>query len=375
MACGSDDMCPSALRHGDGDLYPEVPSPRRVTISRPPDSTAGSKRDPDRADGGVKAKREKAFSPVLWVVAWGLGGGLALWLYFQLAGLLKIVLECQGWRFGVALVLFLIPVAALSWVSVRFWTLFRKLPNRKQVRGDLHTSDVARKEELKRLLKQYMEDLRGNGKYVDIFKSEDRQKVTECIGRMCDDLRYSDAGGWIDDFNHFQECQEVRAHEVVKTYCRLVALKTAACPWKAVDMIIVLVNLTLMVESIARVYNRRVSRGGAFRLLCHWFANIYISGELGAITEHASDKVADWLTGGDGARSGMEAGAPAAEAAAGQAPGGADLFSTSLPVLSRFAGKAAEGAINAFLAYRMGKRAIGEFRFFVQSDEAGAAGE
>ena len=381
MAYDSEDICPR-LRSDDEDLYPKHPPPNYVSISRQPDVAAGSKNDHDRANSGAKTKRGKTFSPVLWVIKWGVGGGLALWLYFQLAGLFRIVLECQGgWRY-VALVFFAIPIIVLLYVAVRSWLIFRKLPRREQVRGDLSVSDVAKKEELKDAIKPYIDGLRKKENYAAVFKSEDRQKVSECISRLCDGSRYSDAGGWIDDFSRFQKDQEGRAYEVVKTYCALVALKTAACPWKAIDMIIVFVNLTLMVEEIARVYNRRVSRGGAFRLLCHWFASIYISGELGAITEQASDKVAEWMMGGDGAKSGLRAGTAVAEATADQVSQGVadgvanggmfesltSVFSASIPVLSRFAGKAAEGAINAFLAYRMGKRAIEEFQFFVQTN-------
>ena len=144
-------------------------------------------------------------------------------------------------------------------------------------------------------------------------------------------------------------------------------------------MVIVFVNSTLMIEKIAKVYNRRVSKPAALKLLCRWFMNIYISGELGAITENAahraSDKVAEWLTNGDSPNVGV----PIAEAAADQvaddvansvSDGGAaeslaGVFTASLPVLSKFVGKAAEGAINAYFAYRMGRRAIDEFRFVV----------
>ena len=376
------------LRPADGDLYPKQPSPRWVAISRPPDFAAGNKNDADHLDGEANVEQEKTASPVLSVITWGLVGGLALWLYFQLVGLFKTVLEYHGWRLAVASVLFAIPIVVLLFVAIKAWKAFRKLPNRKQVRGDLCTNDISKKEELKGRLKQYVDDLQKNKNYASIFKSEERQRVLERINRLSCDSLYSDAGGWIDDFKQFHKDQEDRAYEIVKTYCKLVALKTAACPWKAIDMVIVFVNLTLMVEKIATVYNRRVSKGGAFRLLIHWFANIYISGELGAISERASDKVADWLTSGDGVKRGVEAGASVAEVAAEQAAGSASaavttseqisdgaigeslagVFSASLPILSRFVGKAAEGAINAYFAYRMGKRAIEEFQFFVQSD-------
>ena len=370
----------TTLRPGDNDLYPEAKPLEYVTVSRPPDFKAGEKPDADYANciNEPKEERENLLSsPLLTVLGWGLGGGLSLWLYFQLAGLFKFVLECQGWRFWAALVIFCIPIMALTYAAMRFWQVFRKLPKRDQVQGDLDTSDIREKKVIKNSLKPYIDELPPE--YVGVFKSERRKEVSAQISRLRKDSGYSDSGEWIDDFKAFQDAQEEEALDTVKTYCKLVALKTAACPWKAIDMVIVSINLTLMVVAIAKVYNRRVSKGGAFRLLCHWFANIYISGELGAITENAADRASDkataWLTnGGDDVK---EAGASVAEATAGQASGAiangmsgssmgetlTSAFSASLPILSKFAGKAAEGAVNAFLAYRMGRRAIDEFRF------------
>ena len=104
----------SNIRPDDEDLYPNQPSPRYVAISRPPDFAAGNKNDFDHLDSEANVEREMPVSPVLSVIAWGLFGGLAVWLYFQLAGLFKIVLECHGWRLGVASVLFAVPIALKS---------------------------------------------------------------------------------------------------------------------------------------------------------------------------------------------------------------------------------------------------------------------
>lgn len=362
----------ASTRQDDNDRCPRQPSPVYVAISRDPDSRAGEKRD-------YEARPEEAgdvvsYSPFLKLMAWVVGCGIVLWLYFQLTGLIKTALEysfrynCHDWQFWIAWAIPVIPVLALLYVAWKFYRLFRRLPVHEQVHGDLLASDVKKKEKLKCLLKPYLAGLQKNKNYVAAaFKSEeDRKKVLKKISKLSKDQDYSDVGGWLDDFRNLQEKQEDRAYEVVKKYCMLVALKTAACPWKSIDMVIVFVNLTLMIEKIALVYNRRISKEGAFRLLCRWFMNIYISGELGAITENVanqtSDKVAEWLTNGKDVTNGLQA------ADGVQADSLADLFSASLPVFSKVVGKVAEGGVNAYLAYRMGKRAIEEFRFFVPAD-------
>lgn len=368
-------------RSGDDDFYPRRQPPQFVDIARQPDYKAGEKID---CGDGAESKEEVAgssASPLLMVIAWFLGGALALWLYFQLAGLLKLVLECQGWRLWVAIGLFAIPFGALVYIVIKFLIVFGKLPAREQVKGNLQTSDIAESEALADSLKPYLFELPED--YDIVFERKNREEIKSRIMKLRDDTYYSDANGWIKDFARFQKDQEDRALDIVKTYCKLVALKTAACPWKAIDMVIVFVNSTLMIEKIAKVYNRRVTKAGAVRLLCRWFMNIYISGELGAITEnathHASDKVAAWLTKDNSSN----AAASGAEAATGQMADGVannisdggsaesltGVFTASLPILSKFVGKAVEGAINAYFAYRMGRRAIDEFRCVIPVKE------
>lgn len=361
-------------RPGDDDFYPRRQPPQFVDIDRQPDYKAGEEIDYGDDTESKEDVAESSASPLLMVITWFLGGVLALWLYFQLAGLLKLVLECQGWRLWIAIGLFAIPTLVLIYAAARFLIVFRKLPVREQVKGNLQTSDIDESKALADSLKPYLFELPED--YDVVFERENRENIKSYIKKLRDDTYYSDSNAWIKDFALFQKEQEDRALDIVKTYCKLVALKTAACPWKAIDMVIVFVNSTLMIEKIAKVYNRRVSKAGALRLLCRWFMNIYISGELGAITENAthqaSDKVAAWLTKDNSSN----AAASGAEAATGQVADGVannisdggsaesltGVFTASLPILSKFVGKAVEGAINAYFAYRMGRRAIDEFR-------------
>ena len=109
-------------------------------------------------------------------------------------------------------------------------------------------------------------------------------------------------------------------------------------------MFCVFYNSTRMVCDLAVVYNRRMSRANAFRLVCRWCAAIYVSGELGSIMESTAKKGGEY---------------------AADMLGSGDLMSgvaQSMPVLAKVAGKAIEGGVNAYFAYRMGRRAIESFR-------------
>ena len=340
-------------RAGDDDIAPQEHEPEFVEISRAPDSKAGAViESAELKDSELETEEFSTHgSPVFSAIKWLVVGGILLWLYFQLAGLFQLVLAYEGWRFWAALVVFALPVSLILYVIVKLFLLVGRLPKHDQVKGNLDTCDIEEKRRLKEQIKPYLRSLPND--YENIFKPEDRSHIAARIESLRKDSRYSDSNGWMDDFAFFQKEQEKCALDIVKKYCTLIALKTAACPWKIIDMVIVFVNLTLMITRIAKVYNRRVTRGGAFRLLCHWFVNIYVSGELGAITENAADKMsnglAQWLAGGN------------AENVAQEGLGG--LLGASMPILSKVAGKAAEGSINAYMAYRMGRRAIDEFRF------------
>lgn len=162
---------------------------------------------------------------------------------------------------------------------------------------------------------------------------------------------------WFEGFLRFQETQVAQAKTVVRKYCTLIGLKTAMCPWKIIGVVCVLVNTTLMVSQIATVFNRRISSIAASRLVIHWCVNLYVSGELGEVVEKAASSV----------------GQTAADAAKEQDWFGdgnfGDFVGHSLPTLSKWVGKVAEGATNAYLACRIGRLAIEEFKA-VKLDDA-----
>jgi hypothetical protein len=248
--------------------------------------------------------------------------------------------------------LFLIPFALLLFVSSRVFLLFRRLPSFSQIRKSGWKSH-----ELKdKLLHGYLDELPESSKYAETAGFEDTQK--DEVVRVLDLLRgkekahYSDEVGWLDDYNRFNDLQRSRANKIIGHYSKLIGLKTAASPWKFVDIICVFLNSTLMVADLAKLYNRRVDRSAAFRLVFRWFLNIYISGELGQISAKGAEAIGEQLK------------EPVKDSLSDLGWLDSDWAGTvaqSMPFVAKFAGKVVEGGVNAFFAIRMGRKAVAAF--------------
>ena len=322
-------------REGDDDIRPSVPPPRRVAVSRAPDAAWDAlPPPPEPTDDRVRW----SFFPFLVQAALAV---FFVWLYCQLLPAVRWVMSCEGWRFYAALGAVLVPVIVLAWVVLRALLLFRRLPPIAQLtEADVDSLDLKR-----RLQRRYLSRLPASSDYVRRCGFKDPGRVRGLLDSLRGETSlHSDEIGWLDEFRQFQSLQDARAKEIVASCCKLVALKTAASPWRLLDMFCVFYNSTRLVCELAVVYNRRMSRERAFRLVCRWCAAIYISGEMGAIMESTAKKggeyAADWLNDGD-----LVAGA-----------------AQSMPVLAKLAGKAIEGGVNAYFAFRMGRRAIAAFR-------------
>ena len=268
------------------------------------------------------------------------------WLYVQMASLLRFALECDGWRMYVAFAMFAVPVVALSWAIAFALRMVLRMPRFEQVccsRGD--GSRLLRQ----KLCDGYLRRITISD-YIRECDFADGKRVESDYDRLVDKFKIPSDQAWLEGFLRFQENQVAQANTAVRKYCTLIGLKTAMCPWKIIDVVCVLVNTTLMVLQIASIFNRRISSIAASRLVVHWCANLYVSGELGEVVEKAASS----------------AGQTVADAAKEQDWFGdgnfGDFVGHSLPTLSKWVGKAAEGATNAYLACRIGKLAIEEFK-------------
>ena len=349
----------SATRNGGADFHPKVNAPREIRIDRTPDVREGPAA-PDARQEGAPVGRGRALVPMF---VWTILALAGLWLYCQVIPLVTFAIGCRGWRMWAAFSLLAIPVALVGLVVRYALRVFRGLPSMPQER-DLPGREFAVKE---RLLLRYVERLPASNEYAERagFDDSRREEVVALLDRLRDDAgarHYSDEVGWLDDFRRFQALQRERANGIVGRYCKLIGLKTAASPWKIVDVICVFLNSTLMVVELAALYNRRVDRGAAFRLVFRWFLNIYISGELGQVSESAAGFVGERLK------------EPVRESLSGLDWMDGDWAGTvaqSMPFLAKVAGKAVEGGVNAYFAWRMGRRAVAAFEPLAPADAPG----
>ena len=342
-----------ATRAGGSDLRPRLGALREVHIGRAPDV----RKDTESLaanDKGKCAKKRSAFIPV---AVWTIIAFFAFWIVCQLLPLVSFALRfsCHDWRFYVAGGLVLIPFALLLFVSCRVYILFRKLPPFPQVVFDLGEKEKSYVVK-ERLSNDYLEKLPEAVDYATGvgFDGDEKDKVVDLLNKLRGKgLHYSEEVGWLEDFRLFQDFQRSRANKIIGHYSKLIGLKTAAMPWKIADILCVFFNSTLMVADLARLYNRRIGNNSvAFRLVFGWFVNLYISGELGKITGNAADSIGESLN------------EPVKETLSSLGWSGADwagIVAKSVPFVAKFAGKVAEGGVNAFFAIRLGRRAVAAF--------------
>jgi len=228
----------------------------------------------------------------------------------------------------IGLVVFL--TAGLVYCVVGVLRLFRELPKFQQV------SKGTMDEKEQKALLAYIEKLPSTETRWGIGENGSRtvRRVKWCIKQG---VEYPKIEKYARDL---QKIQIEAAVQVVKECAMQTGLKTAVCPWSTGDVLIVFINTTLMACSIARIFHRRIDKNQAIRLAFKWIGQLYLVGQMQDLADCAAkgiaDKVSDILK-------------------------EVDLAEGCCSVLKPFMGKAAEGAGNAYLVYRLGRCAIREF--------------
>lgn len=344
-----------ATRAGDDDIRPERPSEdvlkQRTMLPTEPRKTIPEAPVllPEASDSSKERQREdndiaEGFG-LLKLMAYACGAIVAIWLLGSIGTVLHSVAVAASIPEMVLFSLIYLIEVSVVWYVIRYAKkTFADLPkitqiHRKEYTGALHTLAT-------KLKSDYVQQFPELNRYAELSGFKQGDDALRMLSRLRDH-KFADAVGFMDEYDRFQLEQDKQALAIIKHYAKIIGIKTAASPWKAVDIIAVFFNSTLMVSKIAKVYHRQVSRQQAFRLVIHWFVNLYISGELGQIAEGAADSIAqgasDWL--GEG---GISA-----------------VLQPAVPLLAKFGGKIAEGGINAYLAYRLGSRVCEHFRELV----------
>ncbi|MBX3422023.1 MAG: DUF697 domain-containing protein, partial [Pirellulaceae bacterium] len=156
---------------------------------------------------------------------------------------------------------------------------------------------------------------------------------------------------WIEDCNRlFVSVIDKSAKQHVMSYATKVALKTAISPTGFVDSLIVATNAVLMVEDLCHLYGVRTGRWQSVLLTWRIFFSTFVSAKL----EEQIDKLADSLF----------------EGTLSSAP---QMYKELLARLSLgLLKRAAEGAVNMALFYRLGTATVVALRpisISITSDE------
>ena len=337
-----------ATRAGDDDLRPSRPSDE-VLNNRPevaiPRNQVQKVLEPSDDSSEHPQERNEVYEKygLLKLVAYACVAIVAIWLLGSFGSVLHSIAISESMpELLVFVAIFLIEVSVVWYVIYFAKKTFAKLPEVVQ----LHRKGQSDQTLAKQLKDGYILQFPEPDQYVKFAGFEKNDEALQLLVRLRDH-KYADSAGFMNEYEQFQSELDKRASEVIKKYAKLIGLKTAASPWKTVDIIAVFFNSTLMVCDIASVYHRRVSRQMAFRLVFRWFINLYISGELGQVAEGAADAIAkgtsEWL-----GEEGVSA-----------------ILQPAVPLLAKFGGKIAEGGVNAYLAYRLGRRASEYFKELV----------
>ena len=338
----------STTRSGDDDIRPDRPT-EDVLNQRIRPSIQPRKQSPEALDLSKGYQREDSGIAedfgLLKLTAYACGAIVAIWLLGSFGTVLHSIAVAESIPEMVLFsLIFLIEVAVVWYVIQYAKKTFAKLPkitqiHRKEYSGALHTLAT-------KLKSDYIRQFQELDRYAEQSGFKQGDAALSMLSRLRDH-KFADSVGFMDEYDRFQLALDKQSLAIIKHYAKIIGIKTAASPWKVVDIIAVFFNSTLMVSKIAKIYHRQVSRQQAFRLVIHWFVNLYISGELGQIAEGAADSIAqgtaNWL--GD--------------------EGFSSILQPAVPLLAKFGGKIAEGGVNAYLAYRLGCRACEYFRELV----------
>lgn len=225
----------------------------------------------------------------------------------------------------------LAEVTIILYLMWRACRVFLPLKPSDQVRESSY-SDSAK---LRSKLLPYVKGFGNPSEYArSNFDADNAEEIDRLLNRIQSHV-YADSTGFMHEYRQLQQKLDEKADEIIKKYALIVAVKTAASPWRILDMLAVFMNSTLMVCEISAIYNRRVPSQEAFKLVIRWMMNIYVAGEAGNLVENAIQSATEAI--------------------------GNTCLKAAAPIL----GKVAEGGVNAALLYRLGYSAKNKFAALV----------
>jgi|GEM_PF-2904731 len=300
---------------------------------------------------------EKIFaSPILWV---SLILFLSVFLLIILSELFQFIQSVQSAPFFLqipAYICIFILFSALSWSFIKLGVAYRKLRRSPQVRLDQIRNDLNREIIRNQIEKNIFEGFTALQMIVRDYPIQDKKQIDllqksgmtpHGISTFKDNITFLLKEGnlgkekWIEDCDRlFVQVIDKCAKSLVKTYALQVALKTAIIPYGFLDAFTVAVNSVYMVEDLCRLYFVRGGKWQSFILALKVLFSVFIAAKLEDQIDNATEALGSSFL-------------ESCKASAGE------IFSK---LLSGVFNRAAEGAVNGVIFYRLGLATISMLR-------------
>ena len=223
----------------------------------------------------------------------GIAALVIVWGIRQFLPLIQAIAESSGGLRFVYLTMLFVPVVV---IICAIWTAFRifmRLPPGVNCNVADCVGEDGRLLEDKvnhlrtRLIKKYLPWFCRDNHLERLFGKKKSRKVKEKVECLCrspeEDGYMQKTNDWLKVYKEFQDELKQRAEKIRDKYANAIALFTITSPKSQLDVIGTLFFSTRMLLGIARIFNKRMTRLGAFRLALSWAVHIYAIGEMQAI--------------------------------------------------------------------------------------------
>ncbi|MCC5835502.1 MAG: YcjF family protein [Opitutales bacterium] len=338
-----------AAREDDtGHNNPSRP-PKKVQSYEAPKSPP---KDSGAADSGTEPLRSasRGFGKLLFFSV-GLAAAAALVLYLLLLDFLfrmhelPLFLQVPGWAL-LALVSGFVLWALFQ--TLRFWFSLRsfsqvRVPKPHPRPDGSSADDAAEWEQSRKVLSKYLKYMTSNRalqeRWLELWPEEAEIRMAEVLSRAerLQEPRSLDTPSWIRELD-----QQVLgpldriADARIRSYAKRVGVKTAISPFPLVDALAVLYNAFLLIQDLAALYGRRLNRYETLFLLGLITFQVYVAGETQELTEAGMSEVHGIVSGG--------------------------VTNLTSRISAFVSPKLAEGVLNAFVLYRLGRYAKRRFK-------------
>ena len=259
---------------------------------------------------------------------------LGLLILFDVVRFVKDVSDMPPFIKYFCYVALLVFFGTIAFVCRKIWNGFEEI---KQSEPPLSLSSYNSPEKLAAAKSRCLSVLNGvsREKLSKYIAEKDSEKETSIINDIMTRKEELERGGsttqeWLESYEGFQGKLAEFAGKRKNRYCIKVATLTGLCPFSIVDRMIVVYYSLQLISDIFEIFGRkRPSNFTTVQVFSKAIYNIYFSGIVSDYTEYVGD-IMNILGGTIGTQ-------------------------FSAKVLSKISGKAAEGAINAFLLNRLGK--------------------